>query len=487
MVCGMGDIITMFPIFEALRKNFPAAKITFITNKNNLDLSNLCVCCDTALDINFMRNILNNEKEGVLFFKKFDFVIHNTAFGCIYTNLQKSGVFYIDFSFRMSRHTAKDHNPMELAFQLMKPVKLGNIFSVPKVLLTKEDKVFAVNYLKKRDINVEQDLIITIQSGSGSEKKRWFFDRYIKIAKWLIDKYNAKILAISGPYDNSLGDVLKEKLCYPSVMSVKDLNLKQLSSIIRKTSFYLGNDCGIMHLSAAVGIPTIAIFGPTNPNYWAPRGSFHVQLSDNISYRNCNNEKSKKCKFQKCFDNIKINDVKNAVKYLLKNINAYKNSKYITIAKGIRIDKQGKDGLFLYKDINNLGILYFKRGGKYIKKLLRYIENNELLPELKKRFPEDVELLKLLMEKGVICLSFKKSNKNLLKTAKINHKFSNNIGGIVLAAPDYEIYSFDQDPPVKIKSIDNKKYDPRLTPCVSDDRDDTRKRCCPYDYCLYDA
>lgn len=35
---------------------------------------------------------------------------------------------------------------------------------------------------------------------------------------------------------------------------------------------YLGNDSGISHLAAAVGVPVVAVFGPTNPAVWAPRG-----------------------------------------------------------------------------------------------------------------------------------------------------------------------------------------------------------------------
>jgi ADP-heptose:LPS heptosyltransferase len=40
---------------------------------------------------------------------------------------------------------------------------------------------------------------------------------------------------------------------------------------------YIGNDSGITHLAAAVGTPVLALFGPTNPEVWAPRGP-HVRV-----------------------------------------------------------------------------------------------------------------------------------------------------------------------------------------------------------------
>ena len=45
----------------------------------------------------------------------------------------------------------------------------------------------------------------------------------------------------------------------------------------RKASLYIGNDSGITHLAAAVGTPVLALFGPTDPAVWAPRGP-HVQV-----------------------------------------------------------------------------------------------------------------------------------------------------------------------------------------------------------------
>ncbi len=42
-------------------------------------------------------------------------------------------------------------------------------------------------------------------------------------------------------------------------------------------SHYIGNDSGITHLAAALGTPTLALFGPTDPAQWAPRGP-HVRI-----------------------------------------------------------------------------------------------------------------------------------------------------------------------------------------------------------------
>ena len=53
------------------------------------------------------------------------------------------------------------------------------------------------------------------------------------------------------------------------------LPILMLAGVIQRSRVYLGNDSGVTHLAAAVGTPTLALFGPTSPAVWAPRGE-HV-------------------------------------------------------------------------------------------------------------------------------------------------------------------------------------------------------------------
>jgi ADP-heptose:LPS heptosyltransferase len=49
-------------------------------------------------------------------------------------------------------------------------------------------------------------------------------------------------------------------------------NLYELGTWLASASVYIGNDSGVSHLAAAVGTPVVALFGPTDPAIWAPRG-----------------------------------------------------------------------------------------------------------------------------------------------------------------------------------------------------------------------
>jgi ADP-heptose:LPS heptosyltransferase len=57
----------------------------------------------------------------------------------------------------------------------------------------------------------------------------------------------------------------------PGAVRIDDLYA--LACWLARARLYIGNDSGITHLAAAVGTPVLALFGPSNPAIWAPRGA----------------------------------------------------------------------------------------------------------------------------------------------------------------------------------------------------------------------
>lgn len=53
---------------------------------------------------------------------------------------------------------------------------------------------------------------------------------------------------------------------------MENWQLGKLAALMSEVDLYLGNDSGITHLAAACGTPTIALFGPTDPQVWGPQG-----------------------------------------------------------------------------------------------------------------------------------------------------------------------------------------------------------------------
>jgi heptosyltransferase-3 len=92
---------------------------------------------------------------------------------------------------------------------------------------------------------------------AGSAGKRWPLQHFQELAHWLGRRIPVEWCA--GPQDD-----------LPGARRFDDLY--ELAGWLAAARIYIGNDSGPTHLAAAVGTPVVAIFGPSDPAVWAPRG-----------------------------------------------------------------------------------------------------------------------------------------------------------------------------------------------------------------------
>ena len=99
---------------------------------------------------------------------------------------------------------------------------------------------------------------------SGSPRKNWPIEKFRLLAARL--ERICPVHWCAGPDDP------------PLASAVRIDDLYELATWLARACLYIGNDSGITHLAAAVGTPVLALFGPTNPAIWSPRGP-HVRVA----------------------------------------------------------------------------------------------------------------------------------------------------------------------------------------------------------------
>ena len=105
---------------------------------------------------------------------------------------------------------------------------------------------------------VEHENFAVIHPFSGSPKKNWPLERFRALAREL--ERTMPVRWCAGPEDPAL----------ERAVHIDDLY--ELACWLARARLYVGNDSGITHLAAAVGTPVLALFGPTDPRVWGPRG-----------------------------------------------------------------------------------------------------------------------------------------------------------------------------------------------------------------------
>ncbi|GCF07094.1 glycosyltransferase family 9 protein [Dictyobacter arantiisoli] len=116
--------------------------------------------------------------------------------------------------------------------------------------------------------------IIAMHPGSGgySITRRWAPERFAQLADTLYHDFGGQLLLLGGPEEAELHqkilDMLRSKI--PARSLAGKGSIKTTAAVLELVDLFVGNDAGVMHLAAAVGAPTVAIFSLSNAEAWGP-------------------------------------------------------------------------------------------------------------------------------------------------------------------------------------------------------------------------
>jgi glycosyl transferase family 9 (putative heptosyltransferase) len=145
---------------------------------------------------------------------------------------------------------------------------LSNGLSSARFRVTEADRAMAVAWLAARAIGPAEAVVL--QPGAGSGAKVW--PGFAALARRLRDA-GLPLVALAGPADRSVVEGLLGAGVLAENRLVRDWPLPEIAALFLLARAAVGNDSGPTHLAAAVGCPTVALFGPTDPAVWAPVGS----------------------------------------------------------------------------------------------------------------------------------------------------------------------------------------------------------------------
>ena len=278
---AIGDFILTLPALKALRDAWPHAQIEILGYKH------IAVLAENRFYATAVRSIeygplssffaKNSELPGELanYFASFDLVISYLYDPDLIFehNLRRCGVENLVCGpskiVESGEHAAR---------QLARPIEeLGIKVSdlTERVFSSSEDREFARGFLQ----NLQQP-ILAIHPGSGSTQKNWPVEKWIEFgsrsgALQVAESARRRtgdrrsLIVISGEADTAQTEPLEYALKNRDVRFAKNLPLPHLAAVLER-SIFIGHDSGISHIAAAAGANCILLFGPTDPNVWAP-------------------------------------------------------------------------------------------------------------------------------------------------------------------------------------------------------------------------
>jgi len=126
--------------------------------------------------------------------------------------------------------------------------------------------------LSSRGIS-DQDLLLGLSPGAAyGPAKRWPVERFAAIGDRAIREWNAKVVVIGSEKEKDLGEGLIALMAPGAVNCCGMTGLAEALALIQRCQWFVSNDSGLMHAAAALKVPTVAVFGSTDPVATGPRG-----------------------------------------------------------------------------------------------------------------------------------------------------------------------------------------------------------------------
>ncbi len=114
---------------------------------------------------------------------------------------------------------------------------------------------------------------LRIAVGAGASygsAKCWPPDRFAKTLNALLSRTDADVILFGIPGELPVSTAIATQLQRPPINLTGKTSIADLPALLSQCHLFLGNDSGAMHVAAAVGLPVVAVFGPTDPNGTAP-------------------------------------------------------------------------------------------------------------------------------------------------------------------------------------------------------------------------
>lgn len=299
----IGDVVLTTPIIRSVRNALPDAVIAYLGEKHAVSLLEHNPCLDEIIPFDFTRPTLI-EQPRVAFHirrRRFDLAID------LFNNPRSALLVYLsgaktrvgaERKGRGSLYTIQvrdDGVPKTaIAFhnQFIRAVGIEPTSNKTEIVLTDDERREARIYLRWLDhennpLDVSKP-IVCIHPGATWPAKRWLPKRFGELADFIAAKLGAQIIMIGGANDTvEINTTLKDSVS--NVKVLHDLPLRQLAAIMSHCSLFIGNDAGPMHIAAALGVPTIGLFGPGEENIWFPYSAAdgHVALRKDVPCHPC--------------------------------------------------------------------------------------------------------------------------------------------------------------------------------------------------------
>ncbi|HBF42796.1 MAG TPA: lipopolysaccharide heptosyltransferase II [Desulfobacteraceae bacterium] len=284
----VGDVVMTMPALEAVKENFPESSITVLAKPWVISLFE---------DHPSVNEIIPYRKgEGLVDFSEVIRIIGLIRRGkydlaILFQNAVEAALLAYLGSVRFRVGYNTDGRGLLLTHRIIRNNRILKVHQVeyylsilravgwkatgrdPCLYVAQKDSERAVALLSSNGIK-QKDFIVGISPGAiFGGAKRWPVDRFARIGDWAVERWDAKVLIMGAQKEMNICRMLCDSMSHTSFNVCGRTSLGEAMGLVGLCRFFVTNDSGLMHIAAALGVPTLAIFGSTDPVTTGPRGT----------------------------------------------------------------------------------------------------------------------------------------------------------------------------------------------------------------------
>ena len=329
----IGDVVLSLPSIRALRESYPHSNLIVAVREKAKELIEDSPWATGVISINkekagFIR-ILNRQWGFFSYLRRFHFDLaidlRTGSRGAILAFLsgagRRIGFYACDGKLWRNRlfthlaylegkpgqHLADYYLNLLLAYNL----KAKSIW--PEMQIPREKQERAAALFKKEKIPSGRP-VITIQPFSLWQYKEWGKDKYIQVVKQIRDEYDLPVIIAGSPEEKDRADEITRMGGKNVFNFAGKTSIGMFAAVLQASGLFIGGDSAGMHIAAAVGTPTVCIFGPSSSVAWGPRGKHHTIVYSNLSCVPCDEKGCQGSEVSQCLEDLTVAEVMEAVK-----------------------------------------------------------------------------------------------------------------------------------------------------------------------------
>ncbi len=296
----MGDMLCAVPMMRSIREFYPEADITLVTKQSTMFSEifdeenspvNKVLLYEHGFEnfINLVKQLRDKNFDLAIVPSSVDFSATNHLLAYYSNSVYKVGVRSKDFDANRISYVLNIKNDFlwdsRKVHQIERNLDVIRQISIPQpektIRLTVSSKhIEFANAFVKANFPDSGRIVVGLHPGAGKKQNIWPAERFAELGGMLNVSFKPYFLITEGPNDRQYVEDLERLLSNKygiSCVKLKD-SLGNCMAVIKNTGLFISNDTGIMHLASGLGIPTIALFGPTKAEEWGPIGEKMISI-----------------------------------------------------------------------------------------------------------------------------------------------------------------------------------------------------------------